>query len=99
MIGLAFQTKAIQLNLTPQDLDMWHCRLGHPSSPRIQAIHKNNPSISVPLHSHCRVCHLAKQRHLPFSPSSSHASVAFELVHMDIWGPFSTPTHDGFSYF
>ncbi|CAN1266422.1 Retrovirus-related Pol polyprotein from transposon TNT 1-94 [Linum perenne] len=90
---------AVQLNLIPQDLDMWHCRLGHPSTPRIQMLHKNNPSIAIPLHSHCSVCHLAKQKHLPFPSSSSHASVAFELVHMDIWGPFGTPTYDGFSYF
>ncbi|CAN1266800.1 Retrovirus-related Pol polyprotein from transposon TNT 1-94 [Linum perenne] len=90
---------ATTLNLTPQLLDLWHCRLGHPSTPRIQLIHRANPSVSVPLHSHCHVCHLAKQKALPFSRSSSHAVTPFELVHMDIWGPLNTPTHDGHSYF
>ncbi|CAN1280565.1 Retrovirus-related Pol polyprotein from transposon RE1 [Linum perenne] len=83
---------AVQLNLTPQNLDMWHCRLGHPSSPRIQMIHKHNPSVTLPSHSHCSVCHLAKQKNLPFSSSSSHATVALNLF-IWIYGGLSALPH------
>ncbi|CAN1164864.1 Retrovirus-related Pol polyprotein from transposon TNT 1-94 [Linum perenne] len=99
MIGTAYQVKATRLNLEPHTLDLWHCRLGHPSAPRLQLIHRVNPSVVPPSHPHCSVCHLAKQKHLPYSKSSSHALASFDLVHMDIWGPLSTPTHDGYSYF
>ncbi|CAN0898812.1 Retrovirus-related Pol polyprotein from transposon RE1 [Linum grandiflorum] len=99
-IGTASPTKAAtHLKLQPHDLDLWHCRLGHPSQPRLQLLHKLHPMISIPSHSHCHVCHLAKQKALPFTCSSSHASDPFVLVHMDIWGPFNTSSHDGFSYF
>ena len=47
----------------------------------------------------CEVCHFSKEKRLPF-PSSSHVSVQpFELVHCDLWGPFSTCTVEGFRYF
>ncbi|CAN1146609.1 Retrovirus-related Pol polyprotein from transposon TNT 1-94 [Linum perenne] len=90
---------SVQLNFQPHSLDLWHCRLGHPSQSRIQLIHNSHPQVSASHVSHCQPCHLAKQRCLPFPISTSHAQSPFELVHMDIWGPLAMPTHDGFSYF
>lgn len=26
-------------------------------------------------------------------------SSAFDLIHVDVWGPYSIPTHDGYMYF
>ncbi|CAN1853821.1 Retrovirus-related Pol polyprotein from transposon TNT 1-94, partial [Linum perenne] len=98
MIGSAFLNK-VTLNLEPQNLDIWHCRLGHPSLPRMQMIHRVNSEIILPTSSLCNTCHLAKQRTLPFQRSTSRASIPFELVHMDIWGPFHSATYDGYSYF
>jgi len=26
-------------------------------------------------------------------------SSAFDLIHVDVWGPYSIPSHDGYKYF
>lgn len=45
------------------------------------------------------VCPLSKFRCLPFVFHNNFSKEPFDLVHCDIWGPFSHPTHDGESYF
>ena len=36
---------------------------------------------------------------MPFSASTHVSDQPFELVHCDLWGPFSIPTVDGYKYF
>ncbi|GJT07784.1 cysteine-rich receptor-like protein kinase 8 [Tanacetum coccineum] len=36
---------------------------------------------------------------LPYSLSDSHSTCIFELVHIDIWGPYKVPTNRKFRYF
>lgn len=40
----------------------------------------------------CEVCHKAKQSRLPFPMSTTNTTSIFELVHIDIWGPYSQPS-------
>ena len=47
----------------------------------------------------CNVCPLAKQKRLPFLHSVTTSSSCFDLVHVDIWGPYSTLTLFGSKYF
>jgi len=47
----------------------------------------------------CDICHFAKQKHLPFSLSASHASSNFELLHLDSWGRLSVASIHGHRYF
>jgi len=47
----------------------------------------------------CDICHFAKQKHLPFSLSTSLASSNFELLHLDIWGPLFVSSIHGHVYF
>ena len=81
-------------------LDTWHKRLGHPSMSKLQAMQN---ILDFPKHSkpdiHCKVCHLSKQKHLPFTSQNNLSGNPFDLLHIDTWGPFSVPTHDGFRYF
>ena len=42
---------------------------------------------------------MAKLKRFPFPFNNKISSCAFDLVHMDVWGPYSTPTLDGFKYF
>jgi hypothetical protein len=42
---------------------------------------------------------LAKQKKLSYTLSSSQTSKWFYLLHMDIWGPYSTATLHGHKYF
>lgn len=81
------------------DGDLWHHRLGHPSLAKLQSM---SSSISLPKidsSSHCPVCPLAKQRCLPYISNNNLCSNAFDLVHLDVSGPFSTETIEGFRYF
>ncbi|GKD52855.1 retrovirus-related pol polyprotein from transposon TNT 1-94, partial [Tanacetum coccineum] len=45
---------------------------------------------------HHRLGHFTK---LPYSLSDSHSTCIFELVHIDIWGPYKVPTNRKFRYF
>ena len=83
------------------DSSTWHNRLGHPSSSKIDVLYdllclkglKNEKQSSHV----CHICHLAKQKHLPFKFINNICSKPFELVHIDTWGSFSTPTVDDHS--
>ena len=63
-------------------------------------IRNNNVSLSnTNKEIHCEICPLAKQKRLPFT-SSTHISLeCFDLIHCDLWGPFSAPIIDGCRYF
>ena len=83
------------------DVSMWHQRLGHPSYSRLDVLSK---SLGTTKHknkglAYCHVCHLAKQRKLSYLSPNNICNSNFELLHIDIWGPFSVETVDGFRYF
>lgn len=42
---------------------------------------------------------MARQQRLPFHDSTIHSTKPFQLVHIDIWGPYNTKTYNGFKYF
>ncbi|KAJ8626505.1 hypothetical protein MRB53_019812 [Persea americana] len=79
---------------------LWHCRLGHPSSSVMSSISelkldKDSLESIMP----CDSCFKAKQTRLSFPLSSNKADDLFQLVHCDVWGPYSTPSFSGASYF
>lgn len=48
---------------------------------------------------YCHVCHLAKQKKLSFLSENNICNTNFELLHIDVWGPFSVETVEGYKYF
>lgn len=42
---------------------------------------------------------MVKLKRLPFPFNNKISDCPFDLVHMDVWGPYSTPNLDGFKYF
>ena len=63
---------------------LWHFRLGHLSRQRLHPMSLLYPNIiSNNDKNVCDLCHFAKHKHLPFTPSTSHASANFELIHLD----------------
>ena len=42
---------------------------------------------------------MAKQHRLPFPNSTTVSTSSFQLLHIDVWGPFNTPTYDGHKFF
>ena len=82
------------------DTTLWHNRLGHPSVAKMESItnvlgikQSNNKGV------HCSICPLAKQKHLPYISQNNICENVFDLLHIDIWGPFSVPTTEGYRYF
>uniref|UniRef100_A0A0V0GUF5 Putative ovule protein n=1 Tax=Solanum chacoense TaxID=4108 RepID=A0A0V0GUF5_SOLCH len=47
----------------------------------------------------CSICPMARQERLPFKPSTTTTSHIFELLHVDMWGPYHTITYNNFKYF
>lgn len=81
--------------------EIWHTRLGHPSISRLTAfkdvlffdssvIKKSHPS---------SICPLAKQRRFSFEPHNNRTAAIFDMIHADVWGPFSTCSHAGYQDF
>ena len=81
--------------------DLWHCRFGHISFPRLGLIYDPivKTSISSINEKPCSVCPMAKLHRLPFPISHHKSSHIFEMIHCDIWGPCSTTAYDGLKYF
>lgn len=78
--------------------NLWHFRLGHPSTPRLQTLHQINKSI-IPSYSSCDICHLAKQKKSTFPISHLISNNYFDLIHVDIWGPINVASLYGHHYF
>ncbi|XP_074306464.1 uncharacterized protein LOC141641711 [Silene latifolia] len=74
-----------------------HARLGHMGYDKLKFVNTNNGIIKENLP--CEICVLSKHHQFPFPISSSKASYVFELLHMDVWGPYNTPTVTGAKYF
>ncbi|XP_019157450.1 PREDICTED: uncharacterized protein LOC109154018 [Ipomoea nil] len=47
----------------------------------------------------CDACHFAKHKRSTFPVSLTRAAKCFDLVHMDVWGPFATASLKGEHYF
>ncbi|KAG7553171.1 Reverse transcriptase RNA-dependent DNA polymerase [Arabidopsis thaliana x Arabidopsis arenosa] len=81
-------------------VDIWHRRLGHPSSqvisliPGIHVSRGREVSSSV-----CEVCFRAKQTRDCFPTSINKTTEIFQLIHCDVWGPYRTPSSSGARYF
>ncbi|KAL2246006.1 UNVERIFIED_CONTAM: Retrovirus-related Pol polyprotein from transposon RE1 [Sesamum indicum] len=72
---------------TKLDTEIWHRRLGHVSHDVLintGLIHKN-----ADRYSSCDICPQAKQHRLPFTVSSSYSPSIFDLIHVDLWGPYN----------
>lgn len=80
-------------------IDLWHIRLGHPSLKAMQHILSLKDHTDVRRHNNCQTCPLAKQCRSVFPESHSKSTKCFQLMHVDVWGPYRTPTYDKKQYF
>lgn len=79
---------------------IWNQRLGHPS-PTVLTSLSFYPSSGNKSYSHepCDVCFKSKQTRSHFPISQNKATSLFQLIHCDVWGPYSVPSTTGASYF
>ena len=81
-------------------VDVWHARLGHPSSNvlgRVQSQYHFGFSSSVS--SFCDACHCNKSKRLVFTSSLSTCNHPLELLHSDLWGPSLVTATSGHRYY
>jgi len=79
--------------------NLWHMKLGHPSDKILQLLVSDHSDICSPSIIACDACAFAKQKRLKYSSSTSKFLQYFELIHVDIWGPISVCSIDGYKYF
>ena len=66
-------------------LALWHARLGHASSSRVQQLVSRGLLGSVSIENFdCVSCQLGKQPVLPFNSSKSISTNIFDLIHSDV---------------
>ncbi|XP_073067251.1 uncharacterized protein [Primulina eburnea] len=70
--------------------DLWNFRMRHPSLKKLSVVgHELHFHPIVNDVSHCSICHMSKQKRLPFTSTGSISKNPFVLVHIDVWGPLS----------
>ncbi|KAL2924272.1 Retrovirus-related Pol polyprotein from transposon TNT 1-94 [Bienertia sinuspersici] len=79
------------------DLRLFHARLGHASLSRMQ--HTGVCHCTGVKDFFCDICVCAKHHKSSFQKSASRALACFDLVHIDLWGPYRHKTYSGASYF
>ena len=79
--------------------NVWHNRLGNLSHEKLSIMHRLY--LYVPLskrNKDCDICPIAKQRKAAFPISHIKSNVAFDLLHVNIWGPNSVLSIYGHGY-
>lgn len=95
--NFVFLDSPLSVSLKPYVL--WHKTLGHVSDYVFRRISSLNHISHNKNDEPCDVCPKAKQSRLPFPISNSRAYLPFDLLHVDVWGPFHIQTHDSKSLF
>ncbi|XP_075096480.1 uncharacterized protein LOC107770479 [Nicotiana tabacum] len=71
-----------------EDLKVWHGRLGHAPNRVVRQIPNMKFKTSSDEIKECTICPLARQGRLPFPKSTSRSDKPFQLIHVDVWGPY-----------
>lgn len=78
-------------------VSLLHARLGHTSIDKLRHVDDCNKHGLNDFF--CKTCVLSKHHTLSFNRGIYHAKSLFELVHVDIWGPYKHKTLKGAQYF
>ena len=83
------------------DAYIWHLRLGHINSNRIQRLIKDGLLKPMDFNEFpvCESCLEGKMTKRPFNAKGRRAQDLLELVHYDVYGPMSTQAKGGYEYF
>ena len=82
---------------TLPSLEVLHARLGHTSLSKMK--YTSACKNVLPNSFSCDTCILAKAHRLPFERSTITTKAPFELVHMDLWGPYKVANLNGARFF
>lgn len=74
-----------------------HARLGHTSLSKLKHVFKFAQNESDDMF--CETCVIAKHHRLPFARSNNIAEKLFDLIHIDLWGPYRIASLSGDKFF
>lgn len=77
---------------------VWHNRLGHLPLYKLKQLSLFYSGNLDDVAS-CEICPQARKHKLPFPNSHRQTSHIFDLIHIDIWGPYHTTTYNGYRHF
>lgn len=82
---------------TINNTKLWHLRMGHLPVEQLEYVSSfpfdnNKPCLGDIF---CQICPAARQSRKSFHSSSIKTTVPFQLLHLDIWGPYKEVTHNG----
>ena len=99
LIAPVFVAAIVAISSVPF-LTLWHARLGHASSSRVQQLASRDLLGLVSTENFdCVSCQLGKQPALPFNTSESISTDIFDLIHSDVWKPSFVSSIGGSRYF
>lgn len=79
---------------------LWHHRLGHPCVASLGRVLRNlNVPVSADHLLFCEACKLGKMHQKHFASIIHNIVSSFDLLHMDVWGPSSITSLDGYRYY
>lgn len=74
-------------------------KLGHVSSIVLKKLFTTKPTNINDTINKYNVCLCVKQTRFPFPSRCIKTTVAFDLIYLDVWGPYNYATFDGNNYF
>ncbi|KAK9749198.1 hypothetical protein RND81_02G108800 [Saponaria officinalis] len=86
VLSTEFSNALVNKSVSSIDVALFHARLGHSSLEKLR--HVSDYVLLNVNKIDCKTCVMSKHHLLPFPISTSHASHCFDLVHMDLWGPY-----------
>lgn len=78
---------------------LWHVRMGHAPFFKLKVLFPELDIKSIKDTFLCTICPASRQSRLPFHNSNTNTTHAFDLLHIDIWGPYIHKTYNGCAYF
>ncbi|XP_074298898.1 uncharacterized protein LOC141629872 [Silene latifolia] len=78
---------------------IWHNRIGHLPLYMLKHLRFDVSSVLEHKLRSCSICAKARQHRLSFNVSNTISFSSFEMIHIDLWGPYHTPTCNGYKYF
>ena len=74
----------------------WHCRLGHPNLSQLKKVASFSESV---FEINCDACQLGKHHRVYFLSKESRSLRPFDLVQLDVWGPYRYSIVSGYRHF
>lgn len=82
-----------------EEAQLWHLRMGHIPFSQLKLVQTQCDGKSYYEKFVCQICHAARQTRKSFHSSCIKTKSVFELLHLDIWGPYQTKTSTGCNQF